>query len=230
MLVMSKNPKSIPHRDLVIMDELISEHPFKIDVVYAQAHHPENLFGGAIYRKDAPLILHYLLADIVIKAAHYAHERHDMSFVLMDGYRPVEAQQAMQETDIVRRNPHWCSGPQRLLSPPRKGGHPRGMAIDIVLEDRSAQRVDMGTPFDYLSEDRNNNPAARGFTGFSATILTNRKILEDCMVDAAKDLGRDILPLPAEWWDFRFHSEFYNDYAPIYDADLPEHLRVMPVA
>lgn len=225
---MDTQGKPITHDKLVVMDDLMQDHPFKIDVVYAQANHPENLFGQALYAPDAKLILHKYLAEIVVAAAHYARDRHGATFVLMDGLRPVEAQQAMQETPIVQRNPHWCEGPSRLLSPPGKGGHPRGMAIDVVLEDENGDRIDMGTPFDYLSEDRDNNPAARHYEGFSEAIQRNRKMLETCMMDAAKDYARDLLPLPAEWWDFRFKAGFYNDYAPVHDKDLPEHLRMMP--
>ena len=52
----------------------------------------------------------------------------------------------------VKDNLHWLEEP-RLLSPPGAGGHLRGMAIDIGLEDAQGRLLDMGTVFDYLAED-----------------------------------------------------------------------------
>ncbi len=219
-------PAAISTADLVVMNERAGDAPFRIDLVYAQADHPENIFGCALYRADAPFILHKDLASIVMRAAQAVFDAHGWRFVLMDGLRPIEAQQAMQATAIVKRNPHWCEEPNRLLSPPGKGGHPRAMAVDIVLETPDGTRIDMGTPFDYLSEDRTHNPAARNYTEFAADILNNRRILEDAMTQAAAVLGHALLPLPSEWWDFRAPAEVYNRFAPLSDADLPPHLRM----
>lgn len=213
--------------DLIDMALYLHSHPLKIDVVYANAHHAENIFGCALYRENAPLLLHKDLAQITLKASELLYSRYQWTTILMDGLRPIEAQAAMQETEIVKRNPHWCEdGPRRLLSPPGKGGHPRGMAIDIVCEDKTGQRIDMGTPFDYLTEDRDNNPAARDYKNLSAHVLQNRQALEDAMVDAATHYALEILPLPSEWWDFRFPAEHYNQYAPLSDNDLMNHQKI----
>jgi D-alanyl-D-alanine dipeptidase len=218
--------KIIASDDLVDMRQYDGKYPLKIDVVYAQANHPENIFGRAIYRKDAPLLLHKDLAAIVLNAAKILYTQHGWTSILMDGLRPIEAQEAMQETDIVKRNPHWCEQPNRLLSPPGKGGHPRGMAIDIVCEDASGARINMGTAFDHLSEDPDYNPAARTFKDLPKPVLKNRQILEKAVVKAAEDLQQAILPIPSEWWDFRFFPDHYNQYAPISDHELPEELKI----
>lgn len=218
-------PAMIGAGDLVVMNGLSAKEPIRIDLVYAQPHHPENIFGCAIYRPDAPFILHKDLAAVTVAAARDLYVRHGYISVLMDGLRPVEAQTAMQETDIAKRNPHWFEEP-RLLSPPGRGGHPRGMAVDIVLVKQDGTRVDMGTPFDYLSEDRAHNPAARAYTNFPPEILENRRVLKDAMVRAAAGLGLPLLPLPSEWWDFRFPAETYNRFAPLHDAELPPEFRM----
>lgn len=211
---------------LVDMNEVAAETKLRIDLVYAQAEHPENIFGLALYRPEARLFLHRDLAGIVRRAAADCYARHGYVFVLKDGLRTVEAQAMMQETAIVKANPHWTREPDRLLSPPGKGGHPRGMAIDIVLETENGALVEMGTHFDHLTADPAMNPAKRGFEGISDEAKANRQILEDCMINAAAALGLPLLPLPAEWWDFRFPADYSNRYAPLSDRDLPPEMRM----
>ncbi|MDB5492160.1 MAG: D-alanyl-D-alanine dipeptidase [Micavibrio sp.] len=222
---MSQTPITIPPSDLVAMDTLATTTPLRIDIVYAQAAHPENMFGEAIYRPGARLWLHKDFAEIVALAAKRCFEQRGFVFVLKDGLRTTEAQEKIVQTPIVRANPHWLQEP-RLFSPPGKGGHPRAMAIDIVLETRDGQLLNMGTQFDYLTPDPAVNPAARNFAGISDEAEANRQILEDFMVAAAKDLNRPLLPLPAEWWDFRFPGSYTELYAPISDRDLPPAMRM----
>ncbi|MGZ9108952.1 MAG: M15 family metallopeptidase [Micavibrio sp.] len=216
----------IPATDLIAMDKVAGDTPLRIDIVYAQARHPENIFGLALYRPDARMWLHRDFAEIVVRAAHACYTETGYVFVLKDGLRTIEAQAMMQETDIVKANPHWTQEPNRLLSPPGKGGHPRGMAVDIVLETESGALVEMGTRFDHLSKDPTSNPAKRGFEGISDAAKKNRQILEDYMVGAALALNRPMLPLPSEWWDFRFPGSYSEKYAPLSDHALPENMRM----
>ncbi len=132
----------------------------------------------------------------------------------------------MRETPIVKANPHWIQDPTRLISDPGQGGHPRGMAVDIVLETQDGRLVDMGTRFDYFSPDPAINPARRGFPGLTDEARRNRQILEDAMVAAARNLGKPLLPLPSEWWDFRFPGVYSGRYAPLSDRDLPPDMRM----
>ena len=50
------------------------------------------------------------------------------------------------------------------------------------------------------------------------------------MVSAAQDLNLALLPLPVEWWDFRFPPEIYDDFEPLYDRDLPEIMQLTPTS
>src|SRR5690606_23920840 len=102
-----------------------------------------------------------------------------------------------------------------------RGAHPRGMAVDVILGDENGEEVDMGTPFDHLPPDRSYNPSARDCTDFDPRILQNRKMLEDSLLDAARELRAEIVPLGGEWWDFRLPNDHYNAFAPIEDAQLP---------
>ncbi|MDE1152876.1 MAG: M15 family metallopeptidase [Micavibrio sp.] len=218
---MSDTPIRINPEDLVALDDYTASHPVKIDLVYAQARHPDNMFGCAIYRPDAKMWCHKSFAPIILRAAELCFKRSGYIFELKDCLRTTEAQALMAQTEIVRANPQWLEEPGRLLSPPGKGGHPRGMAVDIILLDKSGAKVDMGTEFDYLTTDRDNNPAARNYTKFSADVLGNRRLLEDCMMLAASELRQELLPLPQEWWDFRFMPAHSNLYVPISDVDMP---------
>jgi D-alanyl-D-alanine dipeptidase len=217
--------KLIPPGDLVCMNDLAGREPVMIDLVYAQANHPENVFKTAIYHDCAKLWLHTDLAAITVKAAQHLKSSFGYTLVLKDGLRPVEAQAKVWETDIMKAHPEWAE--RHLFARPGMGGHPRGMAIDVSVLNADGSPVDMGVPFDYFSEDPDVNPAARDYTGFPANILKNRQDLESAFVMAAESLGLPLYPLHSEWWDFRFPKDIAHQYAPIYDADLPEQMRMM---
>ncbi len=198
----------------------------RTDLIYADAAHPLNqTFCTAIYRPDARMWMHRDLAPVVLKAAARANDA-GYRFVLTDCLRTTDAQARMAQTPIVRANPHWTApGPGMLLSPPGAGAHPRGMAVDILVETLEGVELDMGTQLDHFSEDPADNPAARDYR-MPPAIAANRILLEGWMMDAAHATGRPILPLPSEWWDFRFPSEIYEQYAPLSDADLPPHMKM----
>jgi D-alanyl-D-alanine dipeptidase len=218
--------KRIFPADLISLDDFVSTHPIKVDVVYAKPQHPDNMFKTKIYRPAAKMWGHCELVPIILAAAQLCFKKRGWIYEVKDCLRTVEAQALMSETDIVKANPQWLQEPGRLLSPPGAGGHPRGMAVDIVLVDKNGDEIDMGTPFDYLTEDRDNNPAARGYTKFSTAILDNRRALEESMMQAAAEAGRELLPLPQEWWDFRFPKSYSDQFEPIRDADLPPEMRM----
>lgn len=199
------------------MDIFTASEPLKIDLVYADKNHPENIFGINLYDAQARLSLHRNLARVVIKAARALYEKKGWILILKDGLRTLDAQEALMETEIVRSNPHWLEGPDRLLSSPGGGGHPRGMAVDVSVEG-----VDMGTRFDEMTTQ-----SARAYTGFAKTILENRAILETAFVQAAQSLSLPLLPLPSEWWDFRFPASYHQNYAPLREDDLPGPLKTM---
>lgn len=202
------------------MDVFCGSEPIGIDLVYAQPNHPENIFGIAAYHNDARLSLHRDLARVVLKTARLLRHRHEWTLVLKDGLRTIEAQDILIHTDIVRRNPHWLEEP-RLLSGPGQGAHPRGMAIDVSVTDAHGNAVDMGTVFDAMVPE-----SARAYTGFPPAILQNRKHLEEAFLEAGESLSRPILPLPSEWWDFRFPASYNGQYAPLSDKDLPGCLKM----
>ncbi|MCK5517797.1 MAG: D-Ala-D-Ala dipeptidase [Alphaproteobacteria bacterium] len=229
---MSSPSKHIFPSELVAFDDFTGTHPIKVDLVYAQPLHPDNMFKTSIYHPDAKLWGHRDLVKIVLTASRLCFDKTGWIFEIKDCLRPFEAQALMCETEIVKANPQWLKEP-RLLSPPGAGGHPRGMAVDIILVDENGEEINMGTHFDHLTEDHTNNPAARNYTNFSddetcnRRILNNRRILKESMMQAATKAGRELLPYPEEWWDFRFPPAYSDLFDPLRDADLPPEMQMM---
>jgi len=207
---------TIDVHDLVPMDVFGASEPFIIDLVYADKDHPENIFGINLYHKNARMILHRDMARIVVLAARALHNEYGWTLILKDGLRTVDAQERLMQTDIVRANPQWLEEP-RMLSLPGKGAHPRAMAIDV-----SVKGVDMGTRFDEMTPQ-----SARAYDGFPKDILENRQRLEKAFVESAQKLGLPMLPLPSEWWDFRFPASYHERFAPLHETDLPDSLKMM---
>lgn len=187
--------------------------PLVCDVAYARA---DNFLREAIYKPDARLWLHRDLAAICLEAARLARTHHNLTLCALDGLRTTDAQQRMMDSAIARANPHWMQdGPNRMLSPTGAGGHPRGMAVDVLLLDNAGQKLDMGTEFDDMTP-----ASARAYRDLPAHVLANRACLEDIMMAAARAKGATLVPLASEWWDFRFEATVYNTYAPLADSDL----------
>lgn len=214
----------IEPKNLVPMDLFTDDFPVRIVLDYAR---PDNLlFGEKIYRDDARLWLHEKLAAIVLLAARLCHEKHGLFFVLHDGLRTTDAQEKMLRTKRVADNPQWLEAP-RLLSPPGAGGHPRGMAVDISLQTETDDFLNMGTEFDFLAQNPGpaSNPAHREYL-HSPSVRENRQKLDKPMLEAALRLNSPLQLLPQEWWDFRFKSNFYEEYQPLSDSNLPAQMRM----
>lgn len=213
-------PIKISVLDIVPMDIFLGQESINIDLVYASEQHSENIFSCALYHPKARLCLHRDLARVVLKTARILKHSKNWTLVLKDGLRTIEAQQSMMETEIVRKNPHWLIEP-RMLSSPGIGGHPRGMAVDVSVANEDGTLIDMGTLFDTMTPQ-----SSRNYDGFSKEVLENRIILEQAFLTAAKDLNLPLLPLPSEWWDFRFPAAHSNHYLPLSDDDLPDLLQM----
>ncbi len=202
-------------------------YPVEVDQAYANAAHPENVFGQ-IYHPHANLWGHIDMVTLAVLAAQKLRKEQGWTLVVKDCLRPVEAQQKMMETEIVQANPHWLVEP-KFLSSPGQGGHPRGMAIDIDAKDKFGRAVDFGTAFDSFSGDAHpeKNPAHRKFPYSSDQVKENRSRLDAAMLDAAGKMGRNILLLSTEWWDFRFPSDEIGHLSPIEDKNLADWQKIM---
>jgi len=223
---MTEAQKIILPENLICFDDYVDKYPLLVDLVYAQATHQNNIFKTAIYHPAAKCWGHRDMVLLTLRAAEICYQKSGFLFEIKDCLRPVEAQAAMMETDIVKAHPQWVSEPDRLLSPPGVGGHPRGMAVDIILKNQQGEKLDMGTEFDYLTADFSKNPAARDYA-HRAEILKNRSLLDQSMAQAAAEYKKELLPLPQEWWDFRFPHCYSKFYQAINDQDLPQEYQMM---
>ncbi|HNQ91903.1 MAG TPA: M15 family metallopeptidase [Alphaproteobacteria bacterium] len=206
--------------DLVPFDLFTASHLVAVDLVYADPAHSENIFGG-LYSRDALTWGHVDMVTLVLVAAQFLHKKTGWMMVIKDCLRPIEAQQKMVRTEIVRANPHWLEEP-RFLSPPGLGGHPRGMAVDITALDHNGCSIDFGTPFDKFSDSPlpQHNRAHREHPDLPEFVQENRRKLDEAMVYAAQKTGQELILLSTEWWDFRFPPARSAKFAPISDADL----------
>jgi D-alanyl-D-alanine dipeptidase len=221
---MSPPQKKIPSSDLIAMTNFAAQNLLRIDLAYARSDN--FLFGERIYRPDAHLLLHKTLAAIVERAAQRAKSA-GYSLILYDGLRTTTAQEKMLHTQRVMDNPHWLQEP-RLLSPPGSGAHPRGMAIDLSLQTAEGQLLDMGTVFDFLANNAaaTHNAAHRYYVHLMPEYAQNRAVLNGFMIQAAEECKTPLFLLPQEWWDFRLPAEYYEQYEPLSDDDLPTAMRL----
>lgn len=210
--------------DLIPLNAFEGRFPIKIHMAYADEGYEDNHFKG-LYSENAKIMwAHKDLAPVILLGSLIANRLYGWTFDLKDCLRPVEAQEKMAA---------YGYDPS-LVSTPGSGAHPRAMAIDICPINANGHYVDMGTPFDYFVDDpRKDNPAARAYTKFAgsaeqvANICTSRSWLETSMRIAATSLQTRILPLPQEWWDFRFNKDIFDQYLPLREADLAPYQRVI---
>jgi len=205
---------------LINISSFTKIEPIAVDLVYADAKHPRNIFTKSLYQASAQCWVHKDIAAITILAARLLRKRFNYTLEIKDCLRTSDAQAEMQNTDIVRANPHWMEEP-RLLAPPGAGAHPRAMAIDVCVLDEQGKEVDMGTGFDEMIP-----ASARHYTDLEEYQLDNRHDLERAYKQSAQALGFKFLPYPEEWWDFRFYQDQYEQFSPLSDADLPPQMQM----
>lgn len=209
------------------LDLYTERFPIRVDLAYAHDRSP-NIFGK-IYHAHARLWAYKPLAKAVLAAAQYTYDTNRLHIVTYDSLRTTDAQAKMAETPIVKAHPQWLREPNRLLSPPGAGAHPRGMAIDVALAHEDGSLLDMGTVFDHLAEisDADYNPAHRAYAHLTEEHRANRDLLNKAMLYGADKAGIELHLLESEWWDFRLPRVFYEQYAPLSDADLPPFMRMV---
>ena len=118
--------------------------------------------------------------------------RADVGLLVLDALRPQRVQEqlweALQGTELLGY----------LANPVRGSIHSFGMAVDITLVDRDGQELDMGTPFDDLTE--RSHPALESAMllrgELSATQIANRQLLRDAMHEGG------FKGINSEWWHF----------------------------
>ncbi|MFN8930469.1 MAG: D-alanyl-D-alanine dipeptidase [Alphaproteobacteria bacterium] len=173
--------------------EITEADGVRIDLKYAT---PENFTGKPVYRTGAPCLLHPEAAEKLRVAIKLAAVQ-GLHFVILDAYRPTEAQWKLWEHTP---DPHF-------LADPRKGSpHSRGVAVDLNLCTADGCELDMGTAFDAFTP-----LSHHGNLEISAEAQKNRLLLMGIMTTAGWDFYRN------EWWHYQLFNS--RDYALNSDAE-----------
>lgn len=161
-----------------------------VDLRYAT---PNNFVGADMYTPFDCAWLHRDAARMLEHAAAaLAARRNDVSLVVLDALRPQRVQErmwkALEGTPLT----------EYLAHPERGSIHSFGMAVDVTILDARGAELDMGTPFDDLTEK--SHPVleaellARG--EITAIQVANRQLLREAMGEAGWQGIR------REWWHF----------------------------
>lgn len=177
------------HPDFVRLAELPG---VAVDLRYQT---PDNFVGRDLYSPlDCAWIRREAGEGIARAYAALQTRAPGLRFLILDALRPQRVQEQL-----------WASlqgtGLEMYLANPVRGSiHSFGMAVDITLIDGDGRELDMGTPFDDLTEKSHPKLEAdflaRGV--LSAQQLTHRQLLREVLTDAGfRGIG-------TEWWHFDF--------------------------
>ena len=180
--------------------ESLGDHPdfrplagitgIRVDLRYAGS---DNFVGRDLYSPFDCAWLHRHAAERLEEAARrLAAARPDLTLLVLDALRPQRVQermwQALEGTGLT----------QYLAHPVRGSIHSFGMAVDVTLVDARGHELDMGTPFDDLTEK--SHPVLERELLSKGELLQaqvdNRAILRDAMI------GTGWLGITREWWHF----------------------------
>jgi zinc D-Ala-D-Ala dipeptidase len=161
-----------------------------VDLRYASA---DNFVGRDLYSPHDCAWLHRDAAAALERVVVYLElKRPDVQLLVLDALRPQRVQEALwaalEGTDL-----------RMYLADPARGSiHSFGMAVDVTLIDHHGGELDMGTPFDDLTE-LSHPKLEEGFLikgELTQLQIDNRQLLRDAMVQAGFD------GISTEWWHF----------------------------
>lgn len=187
------------HPDFVALSAI---EAIGVDLRYAS---PNNFVGSDLYTPYDCAWLHREGAERLAEAAaRVAAARGDVRLMVLDALRPQRVQERL-----------WKqlegTGLEIYLANPVRGSiHSFGMAVDVTLVDASGRELDMGTPFDDLTERSwpSREPQMLDSGDITQEQVANRRLLRDAMERAGwQGISR-------EWWHFdggdrdRIRAEF----------------------
>ncbi len=162
----------------------------EFDLRYAS---PNNFVGRDLYSPLDCAWLHREAAEGLEKSfAWLASQRNDVRLLVLDALRPQRVQEQLWE---ALRGTNL----QMYLANPVRGSiHSFGMALDITLIDRRGGELDMGSPFDDLSELSH---PAKEQEFLASGALTRQQIDNRLLLRAAMNHG-GFSGINTEWWHF----------------------------
>ena len=162
----------------------------KVELRYASAN---NFVGRDLYTPlDCAWLHRHAAVGLEKTIAWLALQRADLGLLVLDALRPQRVQeqlwQALQGTELLGY----------LANPVRGSIHSFGMAVDITLVDSQGREMDMGTPFDDLSE--RSHPALENAMlarfELTASQIDHRQLLREAMRHGGFN------GISSEWWHF----------------------------
>lgn len=153
---------------------------------------PDNFVGRPLYEMDCAWV-HREAAEGLRSAVQWLRQHSALhQLVVLDALRPHRVQQALWD--------HLDGSElRRYLADPARGSiHSFGLAIDATLLDARGKEIDMGTPFDDMSElshpDLESRHLAEG--RLRPHQIAHRRLLRDAMAAGG------FRGIAHEWWHF----------------------------
>ncbi|MCL2076672.1 MAG: M15 family metallopeptidase [Betaproteobacteria bacterium] len=194
-----------PPKGFVFVQDVISDAAF--DVRYFGAN---NFVGTRIDGYEAPEAILSVEAAVVLKAVSDDLRKQGYGLKIFDAYRPEEAVRhfvrwAADVGDIMMKARFYPDVDKAMLFEEgyiaERSGHSRGSVLDLTLIDlKSGQEIDMGSPFDLFGKISHH-----GAAGITPAQAANRAILLEAM--EARGFSR----LGEEWWHYRLEDEPYPE-------------------
>jgi D-alanyl-D-alanine dipeptidase len=171
-----------------LTDVTRADATIRTDIRYATAN---NFTGRALPGYESARALMRPAAAQALARVQARLRRDGLGLKVFDAYRPIRATQAMVEW-ANRSGNTWVLDQGYVA---RYSGHNRGNTVDLTLVDlRTGDEVDMGTPFDTFSEAA--HPA-----NATGRVLENRMRLARAMA------AEGFQPYDKEWWHFRLPGD-----------------------
>jgi zinc D-Ala-D-Ala dipeptidase len=156
---------------------------------------PNNFVGRDLYSPlDCAWIRREAAEGIARAYAALQQRAPGLRFLMLDALRPQRVQEQLWDS-------LQGTGLEMYLANPARGSiHSFGMAVDITLIDADGRELDMGTPFDDLSEKSHPKLEADFLARGELTTqqLVNRQLLREVLTDAG------FRGISTEWWHFDF--------------------------
>ena len=173
-------------------------------------HSTYNFVGDRIDGYEEPIALLTIEAARALKTVANKAAVMGYRLKIFDAYRPAAAVRhfvlwGIEDLD-QRMKPFFYPDLEKeeLFSQgyiAKQSSHSRGSTVDLTLLDmRTGREADMGTPFDWFSEQSHPDSAA-----VTDEQRANRMMLRDLMTRNGFE------PISCEWWHFTLRDEPYPD-------------------
>ncbi len=133
-----------------------------------------------------------------------------LRLLVIEGYRPVDAQQAIftaYRDELRARHPGWTDArlhveTSKFVSPVEVAPHGTGGAVDLTLCAADGAELDMGTAVDATPED-SADACFFAATNIGARARANRRVLGDALS------GAGLVNYPTEWWHWSYGDRYW---------------------